>query len=53
MKQTKSGNRVVVITGTPPASKKPGFRQPAKQRPTTHRIVVIRNNETVGGRPGR
>jgi hypothetical protein len=54
MKLTRVGNRVVVIGSTPPASeKKAGSLPPGEQRPTTCRIVVIRNNEWVGGRPGR
>ena len=53
MNQTKIGNRVVVIAGTAPASKKTGYREPVAQRSTTRRIVVIRNGELVGSRPSR
>jgi hypothetical protein len=53
MTQTKSSNRIVVIAGTAPANEKTGYLQPSTQRPTTHRIVVIRNGERVGSRPGR
>ena len=53
MNQTKIGNRVVVIGSTAQANEKTGYLQPTKQRPTTHRIVVIRNGELVGSGPGR
>jgi hypothetical protein len=53
MKRTRVGNRVVVIASTAPANDKAGSRQPAPQRPTTRRIVVIKDGELVGGRPGR
>jgi hypothetical protein len=53
MMQTTSGNRVVVISGTAPARKKPGFRQPTKQQMAAYRTVVIRNNKSVVPRPGR
>jgi hypothetical protein len=53
MKPTQSGNRVVVIGSTAAANDKTGSRQPAPQRSTPQRIVVIRNNELVGGRPAR
>jgi hypothetical protein len=53
MNQTKIGNRVVLIGRTALANEKTAFLQPTKQRPTTHRIVVIRNGELVGSRPGR
>jgi hypothetical protein len=53
MDQTKIGNRVVLIGSTAPANEKTGYLQPSKRRPTTHRIVVIRNGELVGSRPGR
>jgi hypothetical protein len=48
MNQTKIGNRVVVIGRTVLAGEK--NLQPTNQRPTTHRIVVIRNGELVGSR---
>jgi hypothetical protein len=53
MNQTKIGNRVVLIGSTAPAHVKTGYLQPTKQRPTTRRIVVIRNGELVGIRHGR
>jgi hypothetical protein len=53
MKQTKIGKRSVVIGSTIPANKKTGYRKLPKQRPTIHRIVVIRNGELIGSRPGR
>jgi hypothetical protein len=45
-------NRLVVFGGTAPAKEKTGHQQPTKQRPTTHRIVVIRNGELVRSKPG-
>jgi hypothetical protein len=51
MKRTRVGNRVVVIGSTAPANEKTGSRQPAPQRPTPQRIVVIKDGELVGGRP--
>jgi hypothetical protein len=53
MKQTKIGNRVVVISGPAPAPEKVTRREPADQRATSRRIVLIKNGELVGGRPGR
>jgi len=53
MNQTKLSNRVVVIAGTAPANEKPGYREPTEQRPTARRIIVIRNGQLVGNRPGR
>jgi len=53
MKPTKIGNRVVVIGSTAPANEKTGSRPPSRQRATSRRIVVIRNNEWVGSRRGR
>jgi hypothetical protein len=53
MNQTKIGNRVVLIGHTARANEKIGCTQPTNQRPTTHRIVVIKNGELVGGRSGR
>jgi hypothetical protein len=48
MNQTKIVNRVVVIGHPAPAGEK--TLQPTKQRPITHRIVVIRKGELVGSR---
>jgi hypothetical protein len=53
MKRTKTGNRVVVIGSTAPANEKTGYLPSTHQPVTTRRIVVIRNNEFVGRRPGR
>jgi hypothetical protein len=53
MNQTQIGNRVVVIGPTASATEKIACRVPAPQRATPHRIVVIKNGELVGGRPGR
>jgi hypothetical protein len=53
MNQTKSENRVIVLGRTAPASEKTAHRVATDQRPTTHRIVVIRNGELVAGRTGR
>jgi hypothetical protein len=53
MNHTQSGNRVVVIGSTPPANDKTGSLPPSQQRPTTCRIVVIKDGELVGGRPAR
>lgn len=47
------GNRVVVIGRTAPAKEKTSNLQPTKQRPTTHRTVVIRNGRLVRSRPDR
>ena len=53
MKPTQGGNRVVVIGSTAAANDKTGPRQPAPQRATPQRIVVIKDGELVGGGPGR
>jgi hypothetical protein len=53
MNHTLIGNRVVIIRSTAPANEKTGPRQPAPQRPTPQRIVVIKDGELVGGRPAR
>ena len=53
MNQTKISNRIVLIGRTAPANKKTGYLKPTAQRPTTHRIVVIRNGELVGSKPAR
>jgi hypothetical protein len=53
MKPAKIGNRVVVIGNTAPANEKAGPLPPSRQRATSRRIVVIRNNEWVGSRRGR
>jgi hypothetical protein len=53
MNPTQTGLRVVVIRSTAPANEKTAPRQPAPQRATPQRIVVIKDGELVGGRPGR
>jgi hypothetical protein len=53
MNQTQIGNRVVVIGPAAPAVKKIAYRGAADRRATPIRIVVIKNGELVGGRPGR
>jgi hypothetical protein len=53
MNQTRIGNRLVIIAGTAPANVKAGCREPAGQRATARRLVVIRNGELVGSGPGR
>jgi hypothetical protein len=52
MNQTNFHSRVVANGGTAPV-KKTNCREPAKKRVAPLRIVVIRNGEFVGGRPGR
>jgi hypothetical protein len=53
MNCTKIGNRIVVIAGTPLAGKKTRRRELPVQRTSARRIVVIRDGELVGSRPGR
>ena len=53
MKPTKTGNRVVVIGRPAPAAEKVAYREPADQRATSQRIVLIKNGELVGRGPGR
>jgi hypothetical protein len=53
MKQTKIGNRFVVIAGTTSANKKTGYRQRSDQQHTRVRIVVIKNGELVSNNPSR
>ena len=52
MKQTKTGNRFVVIGRPAPATEKSAYREPTKQRATPQRLVGIKDGEPVGGRPG-
>jgi hypothetical protein len=51
MNQNKIGNRIVVIAGS--TNEKPGYWEPAKQRPKARRIVVIRNGKLVRSRRSR
>ena len=53
MTQSKIGSRFVVIGRAAPAGKKPGRRELPVQRGAARRIVVIRNGELVGSKPGR
>jgi hypothetical protein len=53
MKRTRVGNRVVVIGSTAAGNEKAGSLPPRRQRATPQRIVVIKDGELVGGRPGR
>jgi hypothetical protein len=53
MTQGKFGNRVVVIAGTATTSGNTDQGKTTEQRPNARRIVVIRNGELVGSRPGR
>jgi hypothetical protein len=53
MTHIKNGSRFVVIGRAPPAGKKTGRRELPVQRALARRIVVIRDGELVGGRPGR
>jgi hypothetical protein len=42
MNQTKTNNRIVVITGTASTTKKTVCRNAPRQRSTTSRIVIIK-----------
>jgi hypothetical protein len=53
MSHSKAGNRDVVSISTAAANGNAVQRGTADQRPKARRIVVIRNGESVGGRPGR
>jgi hypothetical protein len=54
MKPTRIGNRIVIIGSTAPADKQKAVSMPpSEQRPTTCRVVLIRNNEWVGNRLAR
>jgi hypothetical protein len=53
MKPTQIGNRVVVIGRPAPAAERGACREPANQRAMPQRIVVIKNGELVGSKPGR
>jgi hypothetical protein len=48
MKQTKIGNRFIVIGRPELATEKIAYRQPTNQRPTSQRIVVIKDGQLVG-----
>jgi hypothetical protein len=48
MTQTNLRSRIIASGRTAPPTKK----EPAKKRVKSLRIVVIRNSEFVGGRPG-
>ena len=53
MNQTQIGNRVVVIGPAAAAAEKIASRGTTGRRATPPRIVVIKNGELLGGRPGR
>jgi hypothetical protein len=53
MKPTRIGNRFVVIGRPASAAEKIGHREPTRQRATAQRIVVIKDGELVGRKPGR
>ena len=53
MTHSKIGGRFVVIGRAAPAGKKTGRRELPVQRAAARRIVVIRNGEFVGSKPGR
>jgi hypothetical protein len=48
---TKIGNRIIVIAGGIPATKKIRKQVCTEARPTTRRIVVIKNGEWIGYKP--
>jgi hypothetical protein len=53
MKQTKIGHRVIVVVGPARAAEKIDGREPADQQVTSRRIVVIKDGQFVGSKPGR
>jgi hypothetical protein len=53
MSQTKLGKRFIVIGLTAPAAEKIACPEPTNQRAPAQRIIVIKNGELVGRRPGR
>jgi hypothetical protein len=53
MKQTKTRNRVVVIGSPAPTTEKIARREPGDQQVTSRRMVVIKNGQFVGSKPGR
>jgi hypothetical protein len=53
MKQTKTRNRVVVIGSPARAAEKIDGREPADQQVTSRRMVVIKDGQFVGSKPGR
>jgi hypothetical protein len=53
MKQTKSNNRFVVIGSPGPTTEKLARAEPANQQVTSRRIVVIKDGQFVGSKPGR
>jgi hypothetical protein len=48
---TEIGNRIVVIAGGTPATKKIRQQVRTEVRPTTRRIVLIKNGEWIGNKP--
>jgi hypothetical protein len=53
MKPTKIGNRFIVIGRPAPAAEQVAYREPTPQRAMSLRLIVIKNGERVGSRPGR
>jgi hypothetical protein len=53
MPPTKIGHRTIVIGRPAAAVEKSAYREPARQQVTFQRIVVVRNGELIGSRPGR
>jgi hypothetical protein len=54
MMQTMTGRRLVIIGGTATAASTHTQRETCdRQRATARRIVVIKDGQFVGGRPGR
>jgi hypothetical protein len=52
MNPANLGNRLVLISGIAPPSKKPAFQKATRQQPATRRIVVVKNGQ-LAGRAGR
>jgi hypothetical protein len=50
MKQTKIGNRLIVLGWTAPATKKVAHREALRQLARCQRIIVIKNGEVVSSK---
>jgi hypothetical protein len=53
MKPTRIGNRFIVLGRTTPVTEKTACRELPHQQATAQRLVVIKDGEQVGRRPGR
>jgi hypothetical protein len=53
MKQTKIGNRFIVLGPPELPTEKIAFRQPTNQPAVSQRIIVIKDGQLVGSRLGR